>query len=136
VNEVLPADAFVLHDYAVNYLTTQSLQPLRLEAMRRAGELLQEAGSDDRKSLLVLSEIQIELGDRAGAIETLRLAADLNRDAQHIRIMLVELLAEDGQYDEALDELMRVRRLGRDHQGLELLQQKIERMRIEHADSR
>ncbi len=136
VQEVLPDEAFILFDFARNYLVVQSLQSLQIDTLRRAEVLLQAEGSDDRKSLLILSEILIALDKREAAVETLALAADSNRDVQQIRIKLVNLLVDLGRYDEALVHLRRVRKFGNDHRGLEALQRKIEKLRLEHGPSR
>ncbi len=131
IRDVLPDNAFMLFDFASNHLDTQSAQPLRIETYRRARALLESEYRDDRKSLVVLSDIQRELGDLDAAIKTLRLAVDLNQEHQQLRIKLVQLLKDTGQLDEALEQLRWIRRHGEFRPNLESLETSIRKAQKE-----
>ena len=124
IREVLPDDAFMLFNFAFNYLNAQSAQPLRIETYRKARRLLEEEYRDDRKSLMVLSDIQNGLGDVNAAIETLQLAIELNPEHQQLRIKLIQLLQQAGRYDQALEEIAWIRRHGEMRPALESLERK------------
>jgi tetratricopeptide (TPR) repeat protein len=136
VRDVLPDDPFMLYDYARTWLTGEPEKPLQREAYARAEELLLNSGEDDRRSLVVLSDVQVELGKAEAALETLRSAVDLNPELEQIRLKLVNLLADQEKYDEALEELARVRRMGEDRPTLEALQKRLEKLRDDRLFSR
>lgn len=135
LSEVLPDDAFMLNDFAINYLTAKSTQSLRIETLHRARLILEEEPREDRKSLVLLSDLQNRLGDAESAIETLKLAADRNPDVQQIRIKLVHLLADNRRYDEALEQLRVARRTTTNPGAVARIREKIEKMQDEYLYS-
>jgi tetratricopeptide (TPR) repeat protein len=135
VAKVLPDDAFILFDFATNELVGESAQSLRIDTLQRAKSLLEEENQDDRKSLVVLSDIELELGNTEAALTILKRAVELNPELQQIRTKLVHLLVDLGQFDEALKQLVLIRRFGEDRSALKALQDKIVKMREESVFS-
>lgn len=129
VSDIIPEDASMLYEFANSYLLAQSSQSLKTETFRRARNLLIDENRDDRKSLELLAEIEIELGETGAATITLRRLVDMNPDVRRLRINLINLLKDMGQYDEALDEIRWMKGYGDESEQLDTLRDKIIRMR-------
>ena len=129
VSDIIPEDAFMLFKFANSYLLAQSSQSLKTESLRRARNLLIDDNRDDRKSLELLAEIEIELGETRAATMTLRRLVDMNPDVRRLRIKLINLLKDQSQFDKALDEIRWMKGYGDESEQLETLRDKIIQMR-------
>ncbi len=129
VSDIIPEDPRLLYRFATNYLLTQSSQSLKKETLQRARNLLIEEKRDDRKSLELLAEIEIALGNTESATVTLRRLVDSNPDIRKLRISLINLLKDQGKFEEALDEIKWMKGFGDESGQLDTLRENIIRLR-------
>ncbi|MDG2102417.1 MAG: O-antigen ligase family protein [Pirellulaceae bacterium] len=91
-NEILPDNVQLLYNFAENQMASKSLEPRRPELYRRIVALLEESQNRDRKSLVIKSEVQENLGDLQGAIKTQQLLVNNFRNIVGFKYRLTNLI--------------------------------------------
>ena len=91
-SKILPDNVQLLYNFAENQMASKSLEPRRSELYKRIVRLLEESQDWHKNSLVILSEVQENLGDLPGAIETEKLLISLNPDILGFRHRLVNLI--------------------------------------------
>lgn len=129
VNDIIPEDPEMLFRFANAYLFNQSTQSLHMESLQRARNLLIEEKRDDRKSLELLAEIEIQLEDTDAAAVTLRRLSGSDQKERALRIKLINVFKRQGKYDEALEEIRWMKGFGDESKQLDSLRENIIRLR-------
>lgn len=93
--EVLPSDAEMLYLYATERMVAED--PLRLELLSRANELLGEVLASNYKGLILKANILLATGDRPGGIRQLDAAVISEPYNENNRFRLAQLLLEEGE---------------------------------------
>ena len=117
-------------------MASESAKPVQLEMYQRVVDLLSEGQQWDPKSLTLKAELQLILGDLAGAIETRLLSIDLEPRNLGYRFRLAHLYIQTGELEEALAVASYLRRQDNANENFKKLYERIRRLQNQKLNIR
>lgn len=109
VDKIIGEDPNLLYTFSTTYV--QPADPFRMEALKRADELLVGIPLDDSKALQLKANVNRSLGNTEIEIEYLEKLVRSDPANQQLRYRLASTLYEYGYYKEAEKEILRLYRI-------------------------